>query len=207
VNLSQLLEDLIVIGREGDFQRVADLMKQSKAAVKKIIANQNEVKLFAELLPIADRIALIKSIAIAEHQLGGVGSVTTLMHLLPLVPDNERDLLDWILRNTKSYDYYSHGARSVEELDAVRARIAANKAARVSKEEARQKEAKQRIADAATASLYNAVRRGDSKAVLALLEKGANPNSHTPDGATLLEFASSKGHAAIVEVLRSAGAS
>jgi hypothetical protein len=139
-----------------------------------------------------------------EHRVGGLGSVTNLQHLLQLVDDPERTLLDWILRNTKSYWYYSHNARSIQELDLTSKRIAERKAARVEKEQTRQIEDKSRIAADATRKLYNAVRRGDLKAVRALIERGADVTSCGPDGSPLIAVAMSKGFDAIAEELRHA---
>jgi ankyrin repeat protein len=65
----------------------------------------------------------------------------------------------------------------------------------------RQLEDKKRIAEEATHKLYNAVRRGDIKAVRSLVSKGANPLVLSPDGRSMINFASSLGHTAIVAEL------
>ena len=60
-------------------------------------------------------------------------------------------------------------------------------------------------ADAATKNLYNAVRRGDLKSVVALLARGANASAPAPDGSRLIDLAISKGFDAIATQLQDAG--
>jgi cytohesin len=54
--------------------------------------------------------------------------------------------------------------------------------------------------------LQDAVLRGQVEMVALLLEKGADPNSPTPNGGTLLHDAALKGHREIVELLLRSGA-
>ena len=58
-----------------------------------------------------------------------------------------------------------------------------------------------RIAVKASGNLYNAVRRGDVKAVSALISLGGEADGRCPDGKSLIEFAREKGRLDIVEVL------
>ncbi len=55
-------------------------------------------------------------------------------------------------------------------------------------------------------SLLDAARNGDVEVVHALLAEGADPNATTGDGMTALHWAAEQGHAAVAELLLSAGA-
>ena len=162
------------------------------------------------LIPIAEQfsqqelISIIKAVAVLEHLVGGRGSVTHLKRLLAVVPDPNRELLDWILKNTKSYWYYSHNTKSVEEYDAACKAIAHRTAERIGTDDERKKQDKMRIAEANTVKLFNAIRRGDSKAVEALILSGANPYSTTPSGEALIEFAETRSNAQVIAILKSA---
>jgi hypothetical protein len=56
-------------------------------------------------------------------------------------------------------------------------------------------------ADDKADELFAAARRGDARAVAALLDAGVNVNSKSPYGATALHFASDKGHVEVVKLL------
>jgi hypothetical protein len=208
MNVEKLLRELVAIGRSGEFSKiplVAELQDHS-SVLRLADVHHDHLIAFAMSQPLADQIALVKSIAVVENQVGGFGSVTRLEYLLPLIPDPERKLLDWILRNTTSYSYYSFGARSIAEYDAACRRKAERAAEGIRRDEARQAQDKKRISEAATRNLYNAVRRGDLKAVRALVQQVADVNALAPDGTSLLNLARSKGYDAIATELRDAGA-
>jgi hypothetical protein len=90
----------------------------------------------------------------------------------------------------------------VEELDAIRALIAEHRAEGIERDQKRQFHDKARIAAAATKDLPNAVRRGDLKAVRALIAKGADPATSAPDGSSLIAVAASLGFDSIASELR-----
>jgi hypothetical protein len=208
MTVETLLHELVAIGRSGEFSKtplVAELQNHS-SVLRLADVHRDQVIAFAMSQPLADQIALVKSIAVVENQVGGLGSVTNLERLLPLVPDPERKLLDWILRNTMSYSYYSFGACSIEEYDTACRRKAERAAEGISRDEARQAQDRKRISETATKNLFNAVRRGDLKAVHALVQRVADVNAPTPDGSSLLDLAASKGYEAIATELRNAGA-
>ena len=52
-----------------------------------------------------------------------------------------------------------------------------------------------------TEALWEAVERSDEASVKALLKQGANPNSKTQEGQTVLMIAAEKGHLGIVSAL------
>lgn len=200
MSLEPTFHRLLEIGRIGQYAEIAGIANLSVLCL--VDSGRDEMLDFVKNLPLDDQIAFAKSVAMLEHSVGGRGSVTSLQHLLPVVPDPDRKLLDWVLRNTKSYWYYSHGARSVEELDAIRALIAERRAEGIERDQRRQVSDKARIAAAATKNLPNAVRRGDLKAVRALIAKGADPATSAPDGSSLIAVAASLGFDAIASELR-----
>jgi hypothetical protein len=148
-----------------------------------------------------DRVAFVKALATYEHTVGGLGSVTALERVLPLVPDDDHAVLDWILSKTQSYWYYANSASSYAELQASRAAHARRRAQNEAREAEREQEAKVRRAERASANLFNAVRRGDLKALEALLHKGASPNAVTPDGVPLVRYAKENGRNEAAEIL------
>ena len=75
---------------------------------------------FFDTVARSDRPGFIKPVAVYENTVGGLGSVTTLQKLMPLVEDKDGDLLDWIVRNTQSYWYYSNKASSLDEMNEIR---------------------------------------------------------------------------------------
>jgi len=137
----------------------------------------------------SDIAAFVKAVAAYEDTVGGLGSVTALQRLLPLIQDNDHAILDWILSNTKSYRYYSYDARSYAELMVIKEAHAARRARNEQREREREAIAKSCRAKKASANLFNAIRRGDTKAVEALLRQGANPDGFAPDGASLIQYA------------------
>lgn len=206
MNLDQSLRRFVEIGRVGDFAVLADLQQFQDHRSVCSLADEHldEVVGFARTLSDDDQIAFVKTIAMLEDGVGSLGSVTNLTRLLPLVSDPNRILLDWILRNTNSYWYYVHSARSVEQLDMENARRATRTAKRVAKDMERQAQDKTRIAETATRNLYNAVRRGDIKSVQALIEKGADVTVSAPDGSSMVSIAEAKGFVEIAVELKSA---
>jgi hypothetical protein len=155
-----------------------------------------------EALSPSDRVAFVKALAVFEHAVGGLGSVTALERVLPLVADEDHAVLNWILSKTRSYWYYSNGATSYAELQVSRSEHARRREVNEAREAEREREAKARKAEKASANLFNAVRRGDLKAVQALLQKGASPKGCTPDGIPLMKYAEENGRSAVVELLR-----
>lgn len=199
----ELFHSLLEIGRAGTFDDLPRILGTPKHqdAFRLADAHRAASIAFVEVLTLADRIAFVKAIAKLEHLAGGFGSVTALERLLPLLQDQRRTVLDWILRNTDSYWYYGYGAKSIKEYDETRRLRAEIAADGVRRDLERQARDKARIAGDATAKLYSAIRRGDVKAVRALLAKGANPHVAAPDGTSLMTFAHIKGNGPIVQQL------
>jgi len=149
----------------------------------------------------SEQASFVKALAVYEDTVGGLGSVTALHRVLPVVSDPDHAVIDWVLSNTKSYWYYSSGAKSFAELQGVRSSDARRHADAARREREREAEAKARKTERATQNLYNAVRRGEVKAVKALLGQGASSSATTPEGMSLAEYAASRGRADIAALI------
>ena len=192
--MDEVLLKLLDIGRNGEYFKIANIPSlQDHHTIARLIRCRGKVISFAKGQTNNDRIALLKSIAMLEQSVGNLGSITLLQFLFPLVPDPDSKLLDWVLRNTESFWYYAHGARSVEELRVIRKMRAEITAESIERDAQRQRQDKKRIAETATNNLFNSVRRGDIKAVRALIGKGANVNTSVPNGMSLWDYAVSHG--------------
>ena len=203
MHAAALLESLLLIGRSKCFGDVERLPGAGEHRAVLCLSDRHAESLVAFVTELGndDRIAFAKALAAYEHTVGGVGSVTTLHRLLPLVDDPDRGTLAWIISNTRSYWYYSNGATSLAALDAANSARSERTASNLSRERAREVEARRRKAATATERLVNAVRRGDINAVRALLALGADPKAKTPDGLTLEDSAITAGQAEIAAAL------
>jgi hypothetical protein len=191
---ASFLNELLDFGRKGRFEDALHLTGAGEhRAVTTFASRPERVIDFLLTLVAEDRAAFIKAVAAYENTVGGVGSVTLLRHLLPFAHDPQRTLLDWILTNTRSYWFYSHGARSVSALDSIKESHARRVSDNLRRERMREAEAKGRKATAATGKLFNAVRRGDLMAVRSLLATGADPTVNAPSGVTLQDYAAQIG--------------
>lgn len=155
-------------------------------------------------LALKEQAVFVKALAVYEDTVGGIGSVTALSRVLPVISDPDHAFIDWVLQNTCSYSYYANRAKSYAEWRADRAQQAWQRRVREENERRRAAESRARKAEQATSNLANAIRRGDQKAVRALLEKGAAPEGPAPDGGTFAEYAEACGRPDIAEQLRSA---
>ena len=157
---------------------------------------------WVETLSDQDQSSFIKSLALYEQTIGGIGSATLLDLTLRAVRDPDHKLFDWVLINTSSYNYFARGAKSYEELrqrqEASRARAERN----LEREAQRTGEARARRARKASSNLINAIRRGDIKAVEALLRQGASLDTANSDGLPAADYAEEIGHRQIALLLR-----
>ena len=201
-----LIERLVSVGRAGDFRAVEALPGAGNHAQVLRFASslRGDGLAVIKAMPNEDLKAFIKALAVYESTVNGLGSATALHELLPMAQDHDHSLLDWVLSNTKSYWYYSHGAKSFAELAILKAAQAARRAESERLEREREGHAKARRAERATHRLSNSIRRGDLKAVQALLAQGAAADTATPEGVPLIQYAESLGHTAIAEALRQA---
>jgi hypothetical protein len=201
-----IIESLVTAGRAEDYAAIAAIPGVSvHAEVLRFSDSLRRGGLAPiEELSALDRAAFVKALAVYENTVGGLGSVTALERVLPLIQDEDHTILDWILSTTRSYWYYSNGARSYAELQEIKAANAERRAQNEKREAERERFAKERKAEQASANLFNAIRRGDTKAVEALLRQGAAPQGLTPDGTPLVRYAEENNRTAIAQLLRQA---
>jgi hypothetical protein len=207
MSASVLIPALLAAGRAEDYASIATIAGAGvHAQVLRFSTSLREGDGLREIerLAPADRKAFAKALAVYENSVGGLGSVTALRFVLPLVDDDGHSLLDWVLTHTRSYWYYSHSAKSFTELQAIQAAHSVRSELNRQIESQRQAVATVRRREKASANLFNAVRRGDKDAVAALLSQGATAHGTTPDGQTLAEFADGIGNIEIAALLRQA---
>ena len=149
-----------------------------------------------------DQSSFIKALALYEQTVGGIGSPTLLFHALPAVNDPDHEIFDWVLTHTSSYNYYAHGAKSFDELQHFESLSRARAAANLERESQRAAEAAARRADKANSNLFSAIRRGDTKAVAALLNQGARPETTDASGQTAISYAEHLDRKEIAQLLQ-----
>jgi ankyrin repeat protein len=107
------------------------------------------------------------------------------------------ELIDWVLENTDNsylpFGSPNHGAKSLAEFQRITRDIEARVQAQRDAESARQLADQNRKAARATELIFNAIRRKDSKAVVALLDRGADRNAVDANGQTAEEYAQKMG--------------
>jgi hypothetical protein len=204
VTIERLFDSMLTVGRSGDYAVIPNLPGSGVHSEVLRFSDSLRGSLLERVaaLSSADRASFAKALAVYENTVGGLGSVTALHRVLPLIEDDDHALFDWILSNTRSYWYYAHGATSFAELQRFESDLAARRAQNEQREREREAAAKAHIAEQATEKLFNAVRRGDVKAVEALLRQGASANGKTPDGVPLAQFAAASGRGDIEALLR-----
>ncbi len=149
-----------------------------------------------------DQSSFIKSLALYEQTVGGLGSVTLLPQMLEIVDDSDHTLFDWVLANTNSCNYFAGGAKSFAELQRFKELRNARVKAIQDREAQRENEAKIRRAKKASSNLINAINRGDIKAVKGLLLKGASTDTLSDDGLLAVDFAEKSGYSEIAELIK-----
>jgi hypothetical protein len=199
-----LFQQLLAAGLAEDFATIASLPGAGHHAQVLRFSSSLRGEGRSAVLTAGERAAFIKALAVYEDSVMGLGSVSALCQLLPLSAGSDEVTIGWVLSNTRSYDYYSNGARSLAEVLEMQAARAARRADSVRKEVERERTAKELRAERATTKLYNAVRRGDLKAVQGLLAQGAALDTCTPEGEALDLYAARLGHTDIAETLRQA---
>lgn len=207
------LQRLIAVGESQDFselhqlftefppERVGHFMRQTPEFWYSIAESLSDVELEA----------LIRAITVAERDFppfggGSVSGVIWTFRCLEQRKHSGMDVLaDWILARTAN-DYApfgrsNGGARSLAELDAYRHRVAERRTSRQGAEEERHATAVERKAEKATHDIFSAIRRKDTKAVQALLLRGARLDISNDSGVTALAYAQALGHVPILELL------
>lgn len=194
----EFVDALLELGRSGNLQAVTNL---PGAGVHQKVCNmtsrfRGQVLERIATLSVEDRVALVKALAMYENSVGGLGSVTAVPYVMRLFGDAIEigyQTFQWIVDNTRSLWYYKD--RAVDfiepELSAMQRKAAQEEVELKNYERAAPARAKR--VERATSNLYNAVRRGDIKAVQALLSIGADPETLAPNGESLISYAQSLG--------------
>lgn len=212
MNIDALIDALLEVGLAGDLHVATKL---PGAGVHSQVTRASSLFRGAVIdkiaaLSVRDRVSFAKALAVYENTVGGIGSVTALRYVMRLFNDDAEqgyEAFFWIVENTRSLWYYADRSVDFIEPDVAAARRAAARAENERRNYELAAPARARRADRATGNLYNAVRRGDPKAVQALLAKGADPMAMTPAGEPLISYARATGRkeiATLLEVARGA---
>jgi hypothetical protein len=214
----EILHKLIETGRSDDFSHMSSsfaVQEQHRYGYIMRLGPEAWLSL-AESLNTEDLVALIKCLTKAERSLedwmaGSVSPVIWLFRRLAnLDPKYANTIADWILANTEN-DYLPFGtrnlgAKSLSEYDHLEQLASERVKERHKAEAQRQESARQRKAQEATHALFSAVKRGDVKAVKALIAKGADTNVKDSKGISIEEHARMKGNLEIIDLLWAASA-
>lgn len=197
-----LVDHLVEIGRSGNFrdlEKIGDIFPDARhGAFMRLRPDAWDH--VAEILSEDRLLALIKALTLLEEypnfKAGSVAPVIWLFRRLPNANDRT-NLINWILSHTEN-DYLpfgssNHGAKSIEDYHHRCKSIEERRKARHNAEENRQREAKTRKTKEASQRLFGAIRRKDTKAVEALLVRGADCKAIDESGQTALEYAKSIG--------------
>lgn len=201
-----LVGQLLAAGLAEDFASVASLPGAGNhARVLRFASSlRGEARSAIDAMTKAERAAFVQALAVYEETVSGLGSVTALCQLLPLSSGQDEATIDWILAHTRSYDYYANGARSLADVLEAKAARVEGRAAAARLETERERAAKEKRAARATTLLYNAVRRGDLRAVQGLIAQGASADARTPAGEEVAGYAERNGRTEIATVFREA---
>jgi hypothetical protein len=195
-----LLPLLVKLGRTKDPALIPESMLPNACDFGVLWQKWDRVVEGWEAAQVAD---LIKGLTYFEKVFNrGFGSVTPVakvFHIYASLVDARvrDDLAEWVLANTvNEYSPYgtdNHGARNLAELlEKEEARFARKQATAVL-EQARFEDARSQKSLQATERLPNALRRKDSKAVAALIAKGADADAVGDSGQSAREIAKEMG--------------
>lgn len=206
-----LIEKMIDIGKIEDFACISTAMTPSE--IKHYSQATRQLPAFWKGIaaPLAEEelVALIKAMTMAENILPGwsSGSVSPVIWLFncyrPADQKAREELTDWILARTQNpwVPFTNHGARSLAEYQEIKERIRTGKMAVQAAETIRQVDASTRRASKATRDIFNALRRGDVKAVKALMTKGADLHAVDEIGRSVLDRAREHSNEEIIQLI------
>lgn len=182
-------------------------VEEIDGAFKRDVVIKNTIKLREvlddiKLLPPVNQSALVKSLAIYEQTIGGLGSATILQGILPIIDDPDHLAFDWVIQNTSSYSYFTGPANSYAEIQEHKLKREAIAKINLQIEAQRAEEGRRRKAEKATQNLPNAIKRGDIKAVQALLNKGACITSAKCNDLSAADFARQLEHEKIFQLIQ-----
>src|SRR5690625_3274758 len=210
-----LVDRLVAVGKSSDPASVLQelIPADHRARFGYIMRlRPEEWKVATDRLAVDELGALVRALTVAEAILpdwlgGSVSAVIwTYREFQQRCPGRALELADWVLAHTRNpyapFRRCNFRARSLAELRIAEAERLARRRAIREAEEAREREAKRRRAEKATRDLVGAIRRGDVKAVEALLAKGADPHARDGEGRTALEYARQVGRPDIIARLK-----
>lgn len=209
MNIDALFDALLEVGRTGDLEAAMRLPGAGDHGSVVLAADLFSGTIVDRVaaLSVEDRVALAKALAVYENTVGGIGSVTAVQHVMRLFGDDvDRgyETFRWITKNTNCLWYYKDRAIDFFEPEIANAQRAAKRAETERRNHDAAAPARAQRAERATRNLYNAVRRGDIKAVVALLGMGANPSTLAPTGESLIDYARATGRENIALQLEAA---
>ncbi len=152
-------------------------------------------------LPPDERVALVRAIAMLEQAVGGMGSVSAVLYLLPILGPERREALALALQDTppaeRRCNAWGKGAVDLEDYDRRQMAKASRISAHIDKVE-REQAAK---GIRRTESLRRAIRNKDVVAVRGLLQLGADPFAPDSSGQDCFELAKQVGVSDILQAL------
>jgi hypothetical protein len=190
IGCSENFEDLGVLVNTFPSARSGAFMRLRPEAWKQVVDNITHEEL----------VCLIKSLTKLESyknfKAGSVSPVICLYRFLTKGAEHVA-LVDWILNNTENsylpFGSSNHGAKSLDDYQRRCEKVAQRQFERQNADQMRQEEAKARKAGEVSHRLFGAMRRKDQLAVVALLNRGADPHTKNDQGQTAIEFATSLG--------------
>ncbi len=209
-----VISELIAVGNSGR-PTVPSSLVDSERARHLLLCGWEDWKSVGARLEQLQLEALVKGLVYYSQASGfsggSVSPVIPLYHaFIDRWPADEPRLTAWVVDNTSNpwepFGTSVHGkARSQAELWLYHAHRRVIASENIEAEEQRARLAKVKRAARATENLYNAVRRGDVKALKALIEKGADWREAAKSKGSLLQLAMEKGRVHVVEYLKSVG--
>jgi hypothetical protein len=215
----EVIDELVLLGRSGEERVPASLLDEDMAWDTLVCGNQPWLQVAQNCGPedVADLIrGLILYCRASGRSIGGSVSPVIVLYrsLIERVPEWEPPLTRWIVDNrTNPYEPFGtlndEGATTygeyVERREARVQRARANEAAEVERQQEAIKIRVTRERDESTQRLAGAVRRGDLRAVQALLRKGADAARALPEGESLVTLAEENGRYAVAAFLKTRG--
>ena len=209
---------LIAIGESQDFSELRQLFEEfPPRSVSHFMCELPEFwNSVTDSLSDAELEALIRALTVAERDFPfSGGSVSGVIHTFHRLAERNLcrsdALADWVLAHTKN-PWAPFGGKMSRDMWEARqnpAKWAADRQRRAEYEvlswqleQERHTIAAERKAEKATKNIFSAIRRKDTKAVQALLLRGARLDIPDPTGMTALAYAQALGHAPILELLQ-----
>lgn len=179
--------------RPGDVLAALPSLASHQAVCRLVDIHQESLVEIADGLPPVERVALVRAIAMLEQAVGGMGSVSAVLYLLPILGPERREALALALQDTppeeRRCNAWSKGAVDLVDYDRRQMAQARRTSAHLDKVEREQAEKRLRR----TEGLRRAIRNKDVVAVRGLLQLGADPFAPDSSGQDCFELAKQVG--------------